>query len=103
MGMDAGWAFDLLETDPVDNLPWDLTSKEKRAKAMRMVKLIVSPMCGPCSTLRSVFNYKNQDYSEVKNKVRDAMKHVKFALDLCLKQYPEGRLFVPDYTAGATS
>ena len=65
--------------------------------------VIVSPMCGPCSALRSVFNYQKQDYNEVKNKMRDAMMHVKLCLNLFLEQHRHERLFMFEHTVGAPS
>ena len=50
MGLHAGWALDLIETDPDDNKPWDFSQEDKRKKALHKVKvdkpfmLVVSPM-----------------------------------------------------------
>ena len=108
-GLKAGWSFDLTNVDPDDGKPWDLSRPEKQAKAMKKLEddepmmLVLSPMCGPFSTLQSVFNYPKMQKGEVEDKVRDAMEHVKFCLKLCLEQYRNGRLFLFEHPAGAAS
>ena len=49
------------------------------------------------------FNYANMTTEEGEEKLRAAMVHVKFALDLCLRQYIAGRLFLCEHPAGASS
>ena len=109
MGLRAGWALDLTQVDSEDGQPWDFSVKAKRVKALHKLKqdepmmLIVSPMCGPFSALQSLFNYPKQEYEQVRGKLRDAMEHVKFCLELCLEQYVQGRLFLFEHPAGAAS
>ena len=40
---------------------------------------------------------------EIKEKLKTAMEHLKFSLDLCLRQYKAGRLFVFEHPTSASS
>ena len=108
-GLKPGWAYDLTRIDEDDGMPWDLSRPDKQRKVKKRlaedepVMLIVSPMCGPFSTLQSVFNYPKLPESEVESKLLDAMEHVRFCLEICLEQYRNGRLFVFEHPAGAAS
>ena len=64
--------------------------------------LIACPMCRPFGTMNN-FNYAKMTPEEVEEKLRAAMVHVNFALDLCLRQYMAGRLFLFEHPAGANS
>ena len=50
MGLNAGWALDLVEVDPDDGQPGDFSKPDKRAKALKKVRddkpilLIISPI-----------------------------------------------------------
>ena len=109
MGLHAGWALDLVETDPDDNKPWDFFQKDKRDKALRKVKedkpfmLIVSPMCGPFSALQSLLNYPKLKRADVKERLTDAMIQVRFCLEMCFEQHVNGRLFIFEHPAEASS
>ncbi len=109
MGLNDGWALDLTEIDPDDGEPWDLSVKTKREKAKKKVDedrpfmLILSPMCGPFSRLQELFNYPRQDAEDVKEKVRAALDHLKFAIELCIKQKEQGRMFIFEHPVSATS
>ena len=59
-------------------------------------------MCGPFGGLQNI-NYAKMSREEVKEKLRDAMTHVKFALDMCLRQYRAGRFFVSEHPTSASS
>ena len=59
-------------------------------------------MCGPFSGLQSI-NFAKMSREDVKAKLRDAMAHVKFALDMCLRQYRAGRFFVFEHPTSASS
>ena len=62
VGLKGGWAIDLIQVDPDDGMPWDLSIPAKQQKVMRKVKddkpfmLISSPMCAPFSVLNFSFN-----------------------------------------------
>ena len=108
-GLKPGWAYDLTRVDEDDGMPWDLSKPEKQRKVKKRLDedepmmLIVSPMCGPFSALQSVFNYPKLPEAEVESKLKDAMEHVRFCLELCLEQYRCGRLFIFEHPAGAAS
>ena len=65
--------------------------------------LIVSPMCGPFSASPSLFNYPKLKRADVKERLTDAMVHVKFCLEMCLEQHVNGRLFIFEHPAEASS
>ena len=109
LGLRGGWALDLTETDPEDGKPWDLSDPNKRARAKRLVNetkpfmVIASPMCGPFSALQEVFNYPKLPEAEVKEKLKSAIEHLKFAAELCVMQWEAGRFFLLEHPACAFS
>lgn len=108
MNLQGGWALDLTTIDEHDGKPWDFTIEEKKMRCKKKVEadkpfmVIASPMCGPFSSLQNM-NYAKMPAAEVKDKLDKAMEHVKFCLEICLKQHMEGRLFLFEHPAGATS
>ena len=109
MGIRDGWALDLTQIDPEDGKPWDFNDKQKREKVARMIDadkpmmLIACPMCGPFSQLQQVFNYPGMPEDEVREKLRAALEHLKFAAEMCIKQHDAGRLFLFEHPASASS
>ena len=109
LGLRDGWALDLTEVDPDDGKAWDFNDESKRNKAKKMLKtdkpmmLIMSPMCGPFSKLQELFNYPHQDRSEVEEKIKEALIHLRFTVELCLMQHEAGRLFLFEHPASASS
>ena len=107
-GLDPGWALDLTENDPDDGEPYDFSIPEKREKAKKMVNrdkpfcLILSPMCGPFSSLQN-FNYSQMETDDVRRKIAEALVHIKFSVELCISQHLAGRLFIFEHPAGASS
>ena len=59
-------------------------------------------MCFPFSALQNL-NYAKMELEEIKMKLEEAMGHVKFSLDFCLRQYKAGRLFVFEHPTSASS
>ena len=108
LGLRSAWSLDLTTVDPDDGMPWDFTVAAKRRKAVGLINrdkpllLVACPMCGPFSSMNNL-NYVKMDDAEVKEKLRRAMDHVKFALDLCLQQYRAGRLFLFEHPTSASS
>ncbi len=108
MALKPGWALDLTVTDEDDGQPWDLSVEAKRNKARarldqdRPFMLIVCPMCGPFSSAQN-FNYINMTEADVKEKLAKALEHVKFAVELCMRQHAAGRLFLFEHPAGAST
>ena len=108
MKLRPAWAFDLTEIDPEDGLPWDLSDPVKQARAKKKqqedspMMLVTCPMCGPFSSLMH-WNYAKMQPEEIKKKLHAAISHVKFSLDMCLEQYKQGRCFLFEHPAGASS
>ena len=108
LGLRPAWSLDLTTVDPEDGKPWDFSMADKRAKAVRMLDrdkplmLVACPMCGPFSAINNL-NYAKMTPEEIKEKLKKAMEHVKFSLDLCLRQYKAGRLFVFEHPTSASS
>ena len=107
-GLKDGWSLDLTKNDE-NGEPWDLSKESRQKEAMKKVKddkpfiLVASPMCAPLSALQEVFNYPGMETEEVRRRLEDGLKHVKFALELCLEQYRNGRLFLLEHPAGAST
>ena len=59
-------------------------------------------MCGAFSAIPNR-KYAKVAEEDVREKMHAAMTHVKFTLDLCFKQYREGRLFFFEHPASASS
>ena len=64
--------------------------------------LIASPMCAAFSTLQNL-NYSKMTAAEVREKVRVAMDHLDFALELCEMQARAGRIFMFEHPVAARS
>ena len=58
-------------------------------------------MCGPFSSIND-FNYAKRSEYEIRDKLQNAMLHMRFALTMCLQQFPAGRLFMFEHPAGAS-
>ena len=108
LGLRPAWSLDLTTVDPDDGMPWDFAVAAKRRKAVGLINrdkpllLIACPMCGPFSSMNNL-NYAKMDDADAKEKLRKAMDHVKFALDLCLQQYRAGRLFLFEHPTSSSS
>ena len=91
--MGGGWNFDKL--------------KDRRA-AIRLVKetkpylLIGSPMCTWFSTMMNV-NLRKMPPEKVRKEVKRAIRHMKFVCSLYELQSKEGRYFLDEHPAGASS
>lgn len=108
MGFRAAWSLDLTTVDPVDGQPGHFSFEVKRKRAIELLErgkpllFMACPMCGPLCALQKL-TYAKLSKKEVKAKLRDAMAHVKFALDMCLRQYLEWRFFVFERPTSASS
>ena len=91
--------MDLMTMDPEDGLPLDFSLDAKRKRAIELLQrdkpvlFVACLVCGPFGGLQNI-NYAKMDQTEVKKKLRSAMAHVKFALDMCLRQSCARRFFV---------
>ncbi len=108
LGLKGGWSLDLTTTDD-DGSKWDFRNESMRKRAMQKVMqdkpylLIMSPMCGPFSELQQVFNYPGKPKEEVKKKLEDGLEHINFCIKLCIEQYKQGRAFMMEHPAGAST
>ena len=99
-GLRPGWSLDITGYDPEDGKPWDLGDPAKQAKARKMVRedkptlLIASPMCGPFSTWMHV-NYAHMPEEQAEAMLTAGLKHLSFAVELCLEQSRAGDLRSP--------
>ena len=64
--------------------------------------LVVSPPCTMFSTLQNLTPEK-RDADEVRKQLKEAVKHLTFAVYMCLKQVAEGRGFVFEHPVAASS
>ena len=108
MGLRPAWALDLTTVDPDDGQHWDFTRACMRQKALELLErdqpllVLVSPMCGAFSAMNNI-NYSRMRLKDIHTKLKAAMQHVRFALELCVRQYDAGRLFLFEHPATATS
>ena len=108
MGLRPVWALDLTTIDPEDGMPWDFTKENKKRSEMKLldidqpVMLLASPMCGLFGAINNI-NYDKMRPKDIHSKLREAMKHIKFTLELCMKQCNSGRLFMFEHPATASS
>ena len=107
VGLQSGSALDLT-TDDEEGNPWDFNLASQRAKAVKLLEaekplmLVACPMCGPFSSL-NYWNYQKSDTCTVQQKLESALTHLKFSLELCVRQYKAGRCFVFEHPAAASS
>ena len=100
--------MDLTAVGPVDGQPWDFSFEVKQKRSIELLErdkpllLVACPMCGPFGALQSL-TYAKLSKQVVKAKLRDAMAHVKFVLDMCLRQYPDLRFFVFEHPTSASA
>ena len=108
LGLKSGWSLDLTTCDQ-DGEPWDFSSKTMRARARTKLRadkpylLVCSPMCGPFSELQELFNYPGKLKKDVKEKLEAGLEHFKFCLELCIEQHRQGRSFMIEHPAGAST
>jgi hypothetical protein len=75
---------------------------QKRVDDEKPELLVVCPMCGPFSTWQAI-NYQSMSEAEVRDKLTGALKHLKYALELCHRQWKAGRMFIFEHLVAATS
>ena len=108
IGLRAAWSLDLTNVDPEDGLPWDFNLEVERKRATALLErdkpllLVACPMCKDFRGLQNV-NFAKVTREEVKEKLNSAMTHVKFALDMCLRQYRAGRFLIFEHPTSASS
>ena len=107
MGMRPGMAFDITEKDE-NGVAWDFSRRERREEARRRLRatrpwlLVGSPMCTAFSILQSL-NFSRMDPEKVRRLVTEALVHLHFCVQLYRDQMADGRFFLHEHPASATS
>ena len=106
MTMKRAWVLDIT-TDDENGNPWDFSIPSQRKKAFEFLErdkqllLVACPMCRLFSNMND-FNYAKMSEDEIRDKLQNAMMHMRFALTMCLQQFLAGRLFMFEHPAGAS-
>ena len=107
LGLIAGFAFDVTTVNEQGET-WDFDIEAKRQEAMHIVEtqkpmmLIGSPMCIPFSILQAMDDHK-RDPEEIKAIMDKAKMHMAFVCELYKIQARNGRYFLHEHPATATS
>ena len=102
-----GFALDLTTADS-DGQPWDFDRPEMRERALHKIRtekpllLVGSPMCTAFSTWQRVNNVI-RDKAIVDEEKRRAVMHLEFCIELYREQLKNGRYFVHEHPAFASS
>ena len=106
MGLKAGIALDLTESDD-DGKAWDLSDSQMQRRALEKLRvekpwlLVVSSLCTPLSQLQH-WNFSTTKLSKDKGSIAAGLKHLAFAVVLCLEQAAAGRKFALEHSAKAS-
>ena len=104
-----GFALDLTVNDPDDNMPWDFSVSGKRSKAMQLIReskpyvVIGSPCCTAFSAWQALNALKTKDPEKMRRAMARAAKHIDFVVSVYREQLENGRYFVHEHPACATS
>ena len=107
LGVLPGFALDLSTCDEAGQ-PWNFDCPAQRAKARRLVEdtkpllLVGSPMCTAFRLLQAL-NWGRVSPEQKEAIVKRATSHLHFCLELYGLQVREGRCFLHDHPASATS
>ena len=88
---------------------WDFQNSELRCLSLDLLAtlcigfVILSPPCTIFSELQRLFNFKKMSQAMIASKWAEGMLYLKHAMDCCLRQYHQGRFFVFEHPASATS
>ena len=100
LGMTMGYVLDL-------TTGWDFTAAAHREAAREYVRLtrpeliIGSPVCTMSSSLQRLSKFERRE--DWFDRFEEAKSHIKFVVSLYEQQWREGRMFVHERPAGATS
>ena len=95
--------------DPEDGEPWDFNRREKREKALNMVQsqepyiLVGSSMCTAFCTWMALNRAKSKNTLALRRAYRQAVRHMEFVSMLYREQASNGRYFLHEHPAGASS
>ena len=108
-GVKPRWSLDLTTVDSDDGEPWDFNNPAKRLKAVELLKrdepdlIMVGPICSPFCSLNLGWNFDRMPVEKVEHSVADGMRHLSFAVHLCMLQVKAGRYFAFEHPVGAAS
>ena len=103
-----GFALDLTCVDEEDGQPWDFDRKDKRTKALELVRqhkplfVVLSPACTAWCSWQQLNNTRRPPDQVQRDKVA-ALVHLKFAMDICREQINGGRYFLFEHPRAASS
>ena len=106
--LQPGYSLDLTRDDPKTGKPWDLAKPEVQARVRRMVRegkpmfIIGSPPCTAFSSMQNLSRGKRAP-EVVWKELEEAKAHMRFCISLYELQVREGRYFLHEHPAGATS
>ena len=106
-GFKVGWSLDKETKDTISRRSWELTNQKdqqetiKRLKRDKPILLSISPPCTLYSPLQNLNPRKGS--REWQQRFREAQEMLRFAMVLAKIQVDEGRYFVFEHPAGATS
>ena len=108
VNLSPGFSLDLRENDPDDGQPWDFNIKSKRDKLRARVEserplLLVG--CPPCTAFSTLFssNHSRMNPLDVREKIREGLRHLLFCIELYKIQVRGGRYFLHEHPWGAWS
>ena len=107
LGWTGGAAMDVTRQAP-DGVPWDLSDDSIQKKALKQWEdekpwlLTASPPCTMFCTLQNL-SIGKRDAGKVQAELEEAIKHLAFSVFLCMKQAAEGRKFMIEHPASASS
>ena len=73
-----------------------------KVKNDKLAMVVVCPPCGPFSSWMNV-NFTSKSDKEVQEILWEAMRHLSFAVELCLEQAGNGRFYLLEHPCQATS
>ena len=88
---------------------WDFRSKtcqdlsKRLLTVLRIARLILSPPCTMFSQLMELWNIKKMNQATFEKRWAEAKLYLSHAMDCCRVQHTEGRVFVFEHPANATS
>ena len=104
-----GFALDLTVMDPDDGMPWDFSDCRKQDKAMKMVRsqksymVIGSPECKAFCTFMALNEARSRDPEKIRAARAKAVMHLEFMIKIYYEQLDNGRYFLHEHRAYATS
>ena len=104
-----GFAYDFTTIDEDDGMPWDFSLQSKRDKALKKVQpqepymLIGSPMCRAFCLWQYLNQINSKDKDAMRKAYLEAVEHMRFVVRLYREQLDNGRYFLHEHPANATS